>query len=313
MDIQTAISKCLNDLSLAQNTVRNYTSGLRRFAEFLTEQNLPPTAPLENLTIENFIAFMPWLDKLYAKQTAHMYNTAAGAFLNFLVIEGALQIDYVDGIRYKLASLRSTRRRQEKLPRWPKKDDVSKMQKAVREYTEESPRKERNIALIEFLASSGCRISEIIALNIQDIDLMKCSAIVMGKGSKERRVFFSQAASDALRNYWSARKSGQATDPVFARHDRGAGHKRIKRMTTNTARNIVKNIAGIAGIDPTKFSPHYFRHAFAIRVLSETGNLALTQDLLGHTDPKSTRNYAKIEAEDLQKAHAAIFNHIQKE
>ncbi len=308
MDIQTAISKCINDLSLAPNTVRNYTSGLSRFAEFLNKQNLPPTAPLENLTIENFIAFMPWLDKLYAKQTAHMYNTAAKAFLNFLVIEGILQVGYVDGIRYKQASLRASRRRQEKLPRWPKKDDVSRMQQAVRDYTEESPRKERNIALIEFLSSSGCRISEVIALNVQDIDLQNRTVVVTGKGDKERMVFFSQDAATALEVYWDHRKSHMATDPIFARHDRGAGHKRIKRMTAVTARNIVKAIAMVAGIDPTKFTPHYFRHAFAIRVLSETGNLALTQDLLGHADPKSTRNYAKIKAEDLQKAHDEIFN-----
>ena len=61
----------------------------------------------------------------------------------------------------------------------------------------------------------------------------------------------------------------------------------------------------IAGID--KFTPHYFRHAFAIRMLSETGNLALVQDLLGHADPAATRVYAKIYPEDLRDAHHKIF------
>ena len=308
MDIRTAFLKCISDLSLAENTARVYKSGLDRFADFLAEQTIDISQPVDLLKIEYFISFMPWLDRHYAKQTASVYNAAVKALLDFLVIDGVLQVDYANGVRFQKAALRSHRRHQDKLPRWPKKDDVEKMLSSVRKYTEISPRKERNIALLEFLSSSGCRVSEATALNIKDIDLKTRSTIVLGKGDKDRKVFFSIDAAHALTEYWTARKSSMATDPVFGRHDRGAGHKRIKRMTTATARNIVKDIATVAGIDPTKFSPHYFRHAFAIRVLSETGNLALAQDLLGHTDPKSTRIYAKIDTEDLQKAHRAIFN-----
>jgi site-specific recombinase XerD len=180
------------------------------------------------------------------------------------------------------------------------------MLKAVKLYAEESPRKERNIALIEVLASSGCRISEVINLNVQDIDRVNRTAIVTGKGSKQRRAWFSQSAMDALETYWKERGSTMATDPVFLRHDKGTGSK-VQRMSPTTARNVVKQIAMVAGIDPNKFSPHYFRHAFAIRVLSETHDLALTQDLLGHADPAATRVYAKIYSEDMQRAHRDIF------
>lgn len=87
----------------------------------------------------------------------------------------------------------------------------------------------------------------------------------------------------------------------------------ISIISNNKTMNIDEAIQecledlSLAGIDPSKFSPHYFRHAFAIHILSETGNLALAQDLLGHSDPKSTRVYAKIRADDLQKAHKKIF------
>ena len=100
--------------------------------------------------------------------------------------------------------------------------------------------------------------------------------------------------------YWRVRESNMATDPIFFAHDKGSNGRDTKRMSPTTARKIVKSISIIAGIDPTKFSPHYFRHAFAIRVLAENHDLAITQDLLGHEDPKSTRVYAKIESEDLQ-------------
>lgn len=216
-------------------------------------------------------------------------------------------LTYQETVRYQNAVKRSHRRHEDRLPRWPQRDDVDLMLKAVREHNEKSPIKERNIALLEMLASSGCRISEVLNLDIKDIDLVNRSAVVTGKGSKDRRVFFSQAAIDALVAYWEIRKSSMPTDPAFARHDKGAGKKRMKRINTVTARNVVREIAMIAGIDPTKFSPHYFRHAFAIRVLAETDNLALVQDLLGHASPNSTRVYAKIYPEDMRAMHNKIF------
>jgi site-specific recombinase XerD len=307
MNIQKSISACLEDLGLAKNTELAYRNGLNNFMKFLDKESIKPTDEVSCITVDHFIQFMPWLDKRFSKQTSGVYGAGAKALVNYLVISNILSLSHLDTLRFNKASLRSHRRHEDKLPRFPEKNDVDKMLSAVRLYEDTTPRKERNIALLEFLASSGCRISEVTALNIQDIDIVNRSVIVTGKGSKERLVFFSQDTASALALYWKARKSNMATDPIFGRHDKGAGHKRIKRMTPTTAREIVKSIAEVAGIDPTKFSPHYFRHAFAIRVLSETGNLALTQDLLGHKDPKSTRVYAKIRSEDLQNKHRAIF------
>jgi site-specific recombinase XerD len=307
MDIQKAIDECIADLSLATNTERTYRNGLKKFVDYLQTKKIETLDDVNTITVDHFIFFLPWMDKNFSKQTNGVYGAAAKAFMDYLVITNHLTLSYLDTLRYKKAALRSHRRHEDKLPRFPKKDDVEKMLHAVHNQIEVSPIKERNTALIEFLASSGCRISEVIALNVADIDFINRSTVVTGKGNKERRVFFSPSAADAMQGYWNARGSVMAKDPAFARHDRGAGHKYIKRMTGTTARRIVKDIAVLADVDPTKFSPHYFRHAFAIRVLSETGNLALTQDLLGHKDPKSTRVYAKIHSEDLQEAHHQIF------
>lgn len=307
MDIQTAFSHCIADLGLAKNTARTYQNGLNCFATYLKEQNISPADPVGELDIDHFIYFLPWLNESYAKQTAGVYGAATKALLDWMVIEKYLEPSYSDGVRLKKAFLRSHKRHEDKLPREPKETDVPRMLEAVRAHQDFTPKRERDIALIEVLIATGCRISELIALNIEDIDFESKSAIVTGKGSKERRVFFSAVALEALREYWTARKSSMVTDPVFGRHDKGAGKKRIKRMTTATARNIVNEIAIIAGIDTSKISPHYFRHDFAIRVLEKTGNLALAQDLLGHKDPKSTRVYAKIRAKDLQAKHQEIF------
>jgi site-specific recombinase XerD len=71
---------------------------------------------------------------------------------------------------------------------------------------------------------------------------------------------------------------------------------------------VVDSIAKLAGIDPAHWSPHYFRHAFAIEALRKTGNLATVQDLLGHSSPHSTRIYAKIYDEDLEAAYRDVFD-----
>jgi len=308
MDIQTAYSRCIDDLSLADNTARTYRNGLARFSDYLAENDIEATNDVDDLTIDHFIYFLAWLHKSYSKKTCGVYASATKALLDWLVIHNYIEPSYTDSVRLKKAFLKSHRKHEYKLPRWPNEDDIPRMIEAVHAHEDFTPKRERDIALIEALASSGCRVSELIALDIQDIDLERKSAIVIGKGSKERRVFFSSTAIDAFKAYWKARKSAKATDPVFARHDRGAGKKRMKRMTTATARDTVNEIAMVAGIDPSKMSPHYFRHAFAIRVLAETGNIALAQDMLGHQDPKSTRVYAKIYPDNLERAHHKIFD-----
>jgi site-specific recombinase XerD len=306
MDIKTAAYRCIEDLGLSKNTKLAYSKGIKRFIAFLLEQEVKETDDASKIEMDHFIYFLPWLDRHYCKQTMNLYGAASKAFLDWLTIAKVIEPSYLDSVRYTKSFKRSHKRREDKLPRHPNRTDVPEMLKAVKLYAEESPRKERNIALIEVLASSGCRISEVINLNVQDIDRVNRTAIVTGKGSKQRRAWFSQSAMDALETYWKERGSTMATDPVFLRHDKGTGSK-VQRMSPTTARNVVKQIAMVAGIDPNKFSPHYFRHAFAIRVLSETHDLALTQDLLGHADPAATRVYAKIYSEDMQRAHRDIF------
>lgn len=307
MNIQTAINRCVDDLGLSKSTSKAYNVGLNAFVEYLKTQGVETSQDVSDLKIEHFIYFLPYLNKRYKKQTSNLYGVASKALLDWLVLADIVHLNYQETVRYQSATKKSHRRREDKLPRWPQRDDVTKSLAAVRLYEDKSPRKERNIALIEFLASTGCRVSEITALNVQDIDLVTRSAVVTGKGSKERRVFLCQSAIDALMEYWKVRGSNMATEPIFCAHDKGVNGRDTERMTPTTARRIVKAVAMLAGIDPNKFSPHYFRHAFAIRVLSETGNIALVQDLMGHKDSNSTRVYAKIYPEDLQAAHQKIF------
>lgn len=308
MNISNAIENFLGETGgiKAQATMRAYGVGVKSLVEHLKTKGIEVSQPIENLTIEHLISYPAYLGKMaYSKKTIGLYTSAIRAFVNWLIINGSVDLSPRDSLRFKMAYKDANQRRQSKLPRFPQKEDVSRLRDAVRKMDEKSPRLERNIALVEFLSSTGCRNNEVCQLKIEKLNMKDRSAVVVGKGDKERVVFFSQEALDAMKTYWQVRGDSSPFSPVFSPHDKSHSGKKNAHMTTTTVRNIVKDVMNIAGVE--KFSPHYFRHAFAIKMLKETGNLALVQDLLGHADPAATRVYAKIYAEDLRDAHHKVF------
>jgi site-specific recombinase XerD len=309
MNIRESINLCLLAAhnGLARTTARSYETGLTSFLSFLETQNIPPTAPLLELKIEHFIYYPGYLSShSMSKSTIGVYTSGVKYFMDWLVIRNELPISYENSLRYKMAHKAAAKKREAPLPRSPKQSTVRSLIEAAKVMDGESPIKERNIAIIEFLASSGCRCAETVGMNVKDIDLIDRSAKVTGKGSKERRVFFSPNAARAIREYWRARGFSEKNHPAFARHDKAIGEK-ISGLTTRTVQNVVDKIVAFAGFDKGSFTPHYFRHAFATLMLHETRNLALVQDLLGHADPGSTRVYAKVQADDLKEAHRGVY------
>lgn len=307
MNLATAVKRSIEQAhtTRAKTTANSYRFGVKNFLAMLAEEGIKPEDQVNTVTIEHFIQFPAWISAQgFAKGTVLAYQTGVKYFLEWLIIQGVLRPDYAEKIRLELAGEQTRRKQEKRLPRFPGRTDAAHMVEVVQSLPYPTPLKERNVAIVLFLATSGCRNAEICSLRVRDFQDEDQSAVVMGKGSKERRVFFSSEAADALRHYWAVRGNSAPDAPAFARHDKGAGRKMLP-ITTVTVRTIVKEVAGAAGIE--KFTPHYFRHAFGIQVLGETGNLALTQDMLGHASPKSTRVYAKIYADDLKRAHEEIF------
>ena len=309
MTIANATNQFRDEISAtrAKPTARAYSMGIKHFLSFLKERETNSADPLSNLCMDHFILFPAWLAKQgYSKQTTLVYNVGASSFLDWLVIKGWLTPTHGETLRHKKATKNLSRRRESKLPRTPARDAVDKMLQSVHAMKLPSPIKERDIALIEFLASTGCRVNEACLLKIRDVDLQEHSAKVMGKGSKERMVFLSSTACDALNDYWNIRGFRDKSQPAFARHDDGASDRALP-LSTTTMRNVVDEVVAIAGLESGQFTPHSFRHAFATRMLSETGNLALVQDLMGHASPAATRVYAKVAPEELREAHKRVY------
>lgn len=295
--------KCLDEAKTirSEETVRAYANGLRVLAKYFSDNDI------ENMTMDAFIHYANWLPSNgYAKKTNEVYYAGMRYFLEWLIVNNYIEVQYADMLRLEQCIKRIRRKREIRLPRFPQRDTADKLLEAIRLIAHPSPIIERNIAIMEFLVSTGCRNNELCKLKIKDINLDELSAIVIGKG-RERLVYFNQSTKEALSEYWKARGSNAPTEFVFARHDRGAGKNTIKQITSTTIRNIFKEAVNKAGVDP-KTSPHYMRHAYAIKMLNGTKNLSIVQDLLGHASPESTRVYAKIRSDDLEQTYRDVFS-----
>lgn len=140
-------------------------------------------------------------------------------------------------------------------------------------------------ALIEFLVSSGCRVSEVAGLRVDDIDWRDRKCKVIGKGNKERTVYFSVRAKLMLQLYIAERRGGEA---LFA-----SSRAPYEPLTDRGIEKMISKLGKRIGMERPLY-PHLMRHTFASHALSAGMDLTVIQHLLGHTDPKTTLIYAEI-------------------
>nr|WP_231112984.1 tyrosine-type recombinase/integrase [Lysinibacillus sphaericus] len=147
----------------------------------------------------------------------------------------------------------------------------------------------RDRAIILFLLTSGCRVSEMSALNIKDINMDKHTAEVVGKGNKIRTIHFSLECAIALQNYLQARTC-DPKEPLFM-------NKFGDRLLNGGIRGVLKKVGKQAGLEKI-FHPHCCRHTFATNLLARGADLQFIADEMGHADLNTTRIYAQIPSED---------------
>ncbi|MBQ5383394.1 MAG: tyrosine-type recombinase/integrase [Treponema sp.] len=171
----------------------------------------------------------------------------------------------------------------------------------------------RDKALFEMLYSSGCRVSEIVGLKIRDLTSDFSSAIVTGKGKKDRRVYFEKDAREALEAYLKDRDErfpqfslGGAfpVQNVFLNNKGGA-------LTDNGVRYILSRYTGPEGTN-RHISPHAFRHTFATAMLSNGADIRMVQEMLGHSSISTTQRYTHVTTERLKEVYAQAFPHSGK-
>lgn len=151
----------------------------------------------------------------------------------------------------------------------------------------------RDRALLELAYSAGLRASELVGLDLRDLDLDLMQGRVFGKGSRERIILFGRTCRDALAAYIGAERKG--TDPALFLNSQG------RRLTTRTVQNVIKRWAAHAGLPPD-ISPHTLRHSFATHLLDGGADLKTVQQLLGHESLAATQIYTHVSVERLREA-----------
>ncbi len=166
----------------------------------------------------------------------------------------------------------------------------------------------RDRTVLEFLYSTGCRIGELVSLDVTDLNLKDRSATVMGKGSKERAVFLGGAALAALREYLSHRGMRAAGDPDSRKalflNARGT------RLTDRGVRFILGAYLDRAGLGK-RVTPHTFRHSFATHLINRGADIRAVQELLGHSSLSTTQVYTHVGLERLKKVYGRSHPHAQ--
>ncbi|WP_061316888.1 site-specific tyrosine recombinase/integron integrase [Clostridium botulinum] len=166
------------------------------------------------------------------------------------------------------------------------------------ELLRQATKTDREKALVEFLISTGCRLSEVVGVNKGDINWYEMSLNVVGKGDKERKVYFSTKAKILLKKYLLTRED--SNEALFVTSKRPHG-----RLGGRSIQREIKNIAKRAEIDKSIY-PHLFRHSFATGKINSGMPLPVLQHIMGHENPSTTQIYAELSEENIKHEYKKI-------
>jgi integrase/recombinase XerD len=298
--IQRAVQGYLDHLAiergLASNTLSAYRRDLTRYTAFLAGRGKSVPAEVDEADVRDFVTWLRTGDDgaagLAASSTARVVAAVHG-WHRFCALEGWSPSNPSQGVRPPAKARR--------LPRAMSVDDVARILVAAGEG--EGPVPLRDKALLELLYATGGRISEVVGLDVDDLDLSPDTgaARLLGKGRKERVVpvgSFARAAVDAylVRGRPALAAAGIGTPAVFL-------NTRGRRLSRQSAWAVLRTAAQRAGI-PGAVSPHMLRHSFATHLLAGGADVRVVQELLGHASVTTTQIYTHVTPDSLREVYA---------
>ena len=274
----------------ALKTAENYQRYLERFVEFTGD------LPVNKITTEIIRKYRLWLNRYEneQRQTLSLMTQSYHliALRGFLIYLSRRDISSLNADKIILPK---TIRPQVTFLHY---DEVTRMLEQIN-CSEEQGLRDR--AIIELLFSSGLRVSELVNLNRDHINLKRREFMVRGKGQKDRPVFVSESAAEHVSNYLDSRQDSLA--PLFLSYSRNHGQASIsgdyRRLTARSIQRMVSQYARLAGI--TKHvSPHTMRHSFATDLLMNGADLRSVQAMLGHSNISTTQIYTHVTDQHLK-------------
>ena len=285
--LETFIEYLRLNRNTSVHTSAAYQSDLRQLIEFTAGHLDKPVKRLRpgDLDLAVIRAYMAELHRRgQSRASVTRKLSALRTFVRYLRREGWIDTDP--------AALAQSPRREHKVPAHLSMDEMTRLLDAPDAST---PLGRRDRAILELFYASGLRLSELVGLNMEDVNLRSRVVRVMGKGSKERLVPFNTSAQNALRAWYSDRASLVSArikgDPVFI-------NARGGRLTGRSVQRLVaRYVSGCS----TRFgiSPHALRHSCASHLLQRGADLRAIQELLGHVQLSTTQRYTHINATQL--------------
>jgi integrase/recombinase XerC len=265
--------------NVSVNTVTAYRNDLESFIGFLCNDYLTmgrdqlDLRRVDHLTIRAYLAYLA-RRKLNRSSTAR-HLSALRSFFKYLMREGVVEANPARTV--------ATPKREKHLPSVLQPSDIALL---MEQPDLSTPLGLRDRAFLEMLYGSGLRISELVGIEIDDLELRARLVKVRGKGSKERIVPFGSKAEEAVRGWLAVRDAKEEEHAVFVNY-------RGDRITTRSVRRLFDGYVRAAALR-TGISPHTMRHSFATHLLNAGADLRGIQELLGHSSLSTTQKYTHL-------------------
>jgi len=270
---------------LAKNSIAAYKRDLTNYLEFLEKINISSADKIDYQTVLDYLTKLK--KKGLAPSTISRNVAAIKTFHKFLVQEGVTENFPTVNIKFP------------KVPRkLPKVFSVDEIVKLLEQPHGQVPASLRDKAILEALYGAGIRVSELVHLNVDDIDFESGYIRVFGKGSKERIVPVGSYALEAISEYIKKGRikliKGHHSEALFL-------NQHGKRLTRQGCWKILNKYAKQAGLE--NIHPHSLRHSFATSLLQAGADLRSVQEMLGHADISTTQIYTHVTREHLKEVY----------
>ncbi len=274
------------------HTHKNYLADLRQFADFMTEKypKMNITSPEGLKSIDNVVVrgFLSELFKSNSAASVARKLASLRSFFQYWVRKGAIQ----HNVAKDVASPKVPRR----LPNFLSVDEIFKLLEGPKGT---GPLVLRDRSILEMLYASGLRVSELVGLDTDQIDMTEGTIRVVGKGDKERIVPIGTKAKESLERYLAIREqmlSDGATSKAVYMNRRGG------RLTPRSVERLIQKYIKVCGINK-RVTPHVIRHTFATHLLNAGADLRGIQELLGHASLSTTQKYTHVSVDKLMEVY----------
>lgn len=277
---------------LSQNTIVAYRNDLHQLAEFIQEEAvrtgaIPPWASFSRQSMLSYLLNLK--ERNYAPTTVARKVAATKSFFKFMESEGIMKTNPIQDV--------SSPRVGKSLP---KPISVSQVRRLLDQpVTQSKPEAKRDTAILQLLYASGMRVSELVSLNLDDIDTAGGYVRCLGKGRKERLIPIHKQAALAVEEYVNEdrpRLVHDDTEKALFLNARG------DRLTRQGLWQILKGYAKSAELE-VDITPHTLRHSFATHMLNGGADLRSVQELLGHANISTTQVYTHLTTEHIRSSY----------